>query len=97
MFTLTGVPRHRRKVAASITWDNGRLSGDTLLVAEARDTARLMEGRTISFPGGPKNHTEHLKDANSSAWILSQLFRPETVQVSGEIPAWPEASQNAVQ
>src|SRR5687768_8619910 len=97
MFTLTGVPKHRRRVAASITWDNGRLSGDTLLVQEAKDNAKFYEGKTIGFPGGPKSTTNHLNDPYGAPWLLAELFHRETIQVSGEIPAWPEASQNAVQ
>lgn len=96
MFKLTGIPTRRRKVVASITWDNGRVSGDSFLVAEAIDLAKVYEGKEIGFPSGPKSITQHLKDPYGAPWILSQLFRPESVQVSGEIPAWPEIPANAV-
>lgn len=96
MFTLTGIPKHRRKVAASITWDNGRLSGDALLVQEAKDLARMYEGREIGFPDGPKSSSNHLTDPYGAPWILGELFREGTIHVTGEIPDWPEIPDNAV-
>lgn len=96
MFTLTGIPKHRRKIAASITWDNGRLTGDSLLVEEAQDNARLYEGREIGFPDGPKSVTDHLKNPHGAAFLLGELFRPGTIHVFGEIPEWPELPEGAI-
>lgn len=97
MFTLTGIPRNRRRVVASITWNNGQLTGEALLVKEAKDLARLFEGRSIGFPSGPKNNSEHLKNPHASAWLLGELFRPGTIQVTGELEPWPEIDPNGVQ
>lgn len=96
MFTIRGIPRHRRKVVAGITWDNGRLTGDSLLVQEAKDNARFLEGKKVGFPGGPINLTDHLKNPHAAAWILSELFRPGTIQVSGELEPWPELPEGAI-
>ncbi len=96
MFTIRGIPKHRRKVTAGITWDNGRLSGDSLLVEEAKDNARLLEGRAIGFPGGPISQTEHLKNPHGAAFILGELFRPGSIMVTGDLPEWPEVPESAI-
>ena len=96
MFTIHGIPKRRRKVTAGITWDNGRLSGDSLLVEEAKDTARFLEGRAVGFPGGPVSTSSHLSDVWAAAFILSQLFKPDSITVTGSIPDWPAIPPGAI-
>ena len=86
-FTVSGIPLDslypRRR---SLTWSQGRLSGDPVLIA-ARDRALALEGQDFGPEEGSYTIQDHLLDLISAATMLWQLVIPGTVEANGDVPS----------
>ena len=99
MFTVTGqlrgFPATERE---SIAWHDGVVTAEPwlALIAAAEDSART--GERIGPVGGPYATGNYLADRSGlpALRILTDLFEPETVHVSGDIPAREPLPEGAV-
>jgi hypothetical protein len=73
---------------ASVTWAEGALSGDLVVIARLKGLARryARQGRAIGPPPGGGQTSAYLQDAESALHLMLEVFRHRTVEVSGDVP-----------
>jgi hypothetical protein len=92
MFTVKG--RIRGK-PYSITWDDGKLTGDGLAVDMTKIQAAAKEGRPVG-PVGQYTETDHLKDPVSALYLITSDVFTSVIAITGEIPEADGAPEGAV-
>jgi hypothetical protein len=92
MFTVKG--RIRGK-PYSITWDDGKLTGDIRAVDRAEMVALGNEGRPVG-PVGQYTETDHLKDPVSALYLITSDVFTSVIAITGEIPEADGAPEGAV-
>ncbi len=93
MFTITGNLRSHKGL--KITWDNGKLTGDPLLVSEVETEAKIREGESGGPVCGPYTRNDHLTDPLSAVNLISEVLDKVT-KSSGDIPEPPEVPPDAI-
>lgn len=68
-FTLTGT-LHGLNRPASVTWEDGHLSGDQDAVDSAQRWAHYLEGEPVGLAEHPPTHYLHLWDHGSALALL---------------------------
>ena len=81
---------------ATLTWEEGQLSGDGQARLETLALANELEGQAVlATPSGPSTVRDHLKSAFSAIVLMGQLFTPDS-KWSGELPELPAIPEDAV-
>lgn len=97
MFTVTGIPGDalypRRR---AVTWRDGTLSGDAVLIAVATERATALHGHPVGPHEGLVTTHSHLASPLSALFILCDLFIPGTVDLSGDVPQRPPIPNGAI-
>lgn len=87
-FTLQGTAHGR---PATITWRDGKLSGDTALAIEVLSRARVLEGQPVyGGLGCPTTTHDHLKTPGSAFALIAGIFNPAPSLISGTSPMMSE-------
>lgn len=76
---------------ASVTWEDGQLSGDQQAILLLQSQAAVWEGREVGPDEGPYTLTDHLQSPISTGWLLNMLFQPGSIQISGDEPERTES------
>jgi hypothetical protein len=86
-YTITGILSGypNRSGNRTLTWEDGKLSGDPLAILLVEGEAGKMEGRTVGPPEGPYTDGDHIKDPLSTLMLLTPLFVPGYTVV-GDLP-----------
>ena len=84
-YTVTGTAKNGNQV--SITWEDGRLSGDYVTVKLAESLAEALEGEPVGPVCGPYTTTNHLADPLSAIFILREVI--EVQSAAGDVPKPP--------
>lgn len=95
-FSMSGTPINAYVARGQVSWDNGNLSGDPVLVADIQREAQSREGIPTGPPCGPYTTTRHLGDALSSYVLMLEQFQPGTIQATGEVPGIPAIPEGAI-
>lgn len=82
MFTMTDWDGKR---VSSVTWDDGKLSGDPYLVLSLEVLAEHLEGRRVGPPEGPHTVTNHLRSGLTVVILAEQVF-PYRFTATGDVP-----------
>jgi hypothetical protein len=93
-YEVTGQCRGRE---VQVTWDNGRLTGDTLAILLVETAARRAELRGIPVgpPSGPYTTENHLADLLSALFLTRELLGDD-ITATGDVPTVPEIPKGAV-
>lgn len=107
-FTLSGrrVAAHPRTGVAtvgefiSVTWTDGKLSGDPGAVAAIEWMAAGYDGMAIRPPGGvgPTTRHRHLRSPYTARWLMLQAFAadPPPEVTAGAVPPLTAAPRSAI-
>jgi len=97
MFRVSGMLRGSvRGAYRMVTWDNGRVIGDADAVEMVVADARLREGEAVGPIEGPTTGRRHLRSPLSALIIMSSLFDPDTLVLSGDVPERPPIPEGAI-
>lgn len=95
MFTVTGrLPGSR--TTRAVTWDEGELRGDPILVELLRLEAETSDGYPIGPNEGPYTMRDHLRSDSSTLALLHTILAPGTVSFAGKRPERPEIPDGAI-
>ena len=93
-FVLQGrrLPDH----LVSITWEDGRLSGDPDAVAMVLYLAEAYEGRWLELPGCPGTQHRHLQSPYTSRELMEMVLVGRPRLVEGALPRLPDPPPGAI-
>lgn len=81
-----------------VTWEDGKLSGDSDLVGIIEATARRLDGTYVGPPAFEYTRTEHLRSPYSAIEIM-RFYLPdgiEFIDATGDIPKLPPVPDGAI-
>lgn len=81
-FTVTG---HLAGAAATVTWTNGRLTGDPWAVRAVLERARSLEGTDIGPIEGPYTNRLHMRTPIGAITVIAETF-DAVDDVTGDVP-----------
>ncbi len=82
-FTVCGMIEDR---PVELTWDRGRLTGDSEALQELQALAQVLDGQPVGpEPDGPFSEEHHLRHP-LSAWLLMEDVLDEVQAVTGDHP-----------
>lgn len=91
-FTVVGNIHKRRSV--SITWEDGKLSGDEGAIRMLRQLAKEKEGELVG-PVGIYTETKHLEEGLSTLFLLKDVY-DAIAKIEGDIPEAPPLPDGAI-
>lgn len=95
MYTMTGrLPGSR--TTRAITWDDGDLRGDGLLVALVRLESELWEGLPVGPPSGPYTLHDHVGSGLSTVVLIASILDQTTLSIAGSRPERPDVPEGAI-
>lgn len=88
MFRISGIPTYAGAPLSreGLVWSDEALAGPDKLVQAARKLAQEYEGKIVGPPDGPVTSSNHLSSGISAVMLLSELFIPSTIVLSGQVP-----------
>lgn len=89
MFTISGIPSYPGAPLErqQLTWiPGGAIAGPPDLLDAARVLETAMEGKIVGPPDGPITSSNHLRSGVSAVFLLRELFLPDTIEFSGDVP-----------
>ncbi len=90
-YTVTGTIEGR---TFTVTYEDGRITGDEPAVRLIEATARSLEGEPVGPVGGPYTDRDHLRDPLSALFVMREAF-DEVVSATGDVPEAPDAPEDA--
>lgn len=87
-FTVKGRYKNLDSRPVALTWNDGRLSGDSVVIECIVAHARDLNGQTVGPVEGPYTTSKHLKSGLSALMILTDAL--ENATVSGDVPTRPD-------
>jgi hypothetical protein len=85
-FTYTGEIDGR---LLSVSWKNGRLTGDTEAVEQLEEMAADLGGELVGAPGWSETDSDHLSSPVSALLLMDHLFKGQG-KISGTYPEHPD-------
>jgi len=77
-----------------ITWQDGKLSGDAVIVSVVQMLAQDLEGELVGPECGPYTKTKHLSNSLSAAILVGRFL--EDCVIEGDVPEPPELPEGAI-
>ena len=89
-FILTGDYIHQGAArTGTVEWNNGRLSGDLVLIGRLQTLAVEYDGQHVAFPEVEGTYTDHLKSGLTVVKLAEEIFDGEW-KVLGNVPMIPK-------
>lgn len=89
-FTMT-----ERGGRRAVTWEDGSLSGDAVVVALVEGEAAAREGSAVSFPTMDATFHNHLTSPLSFMLLAMDVLGPDAI-ATGDVPQFPAVPDGAV-
>jgi len=81
---------------ASLTWHDGKLTGDSLAIARLLIEAEISDGEDIGPVEGPYVHKNHLADPVATYFLLCRVFTKIDAVTGDAIPERPPIPPGAI-
>jgi len=91
-YTVIGTAKNGDKV--TVTWEDGKLTGDYVTVRRAESLAKMLEGERVGPVCGPYTESDHLSDPISTLVILREII--DITDITGNVPQRPPIPDGAI-
>lgn len=79
----------------SVTWADGKLTGDASAVVIITSLAEQLEGQPVGLPTGPVTTTDHLSSALSTLDLMQRVLGYD-LTATGDVPQLDAVPRGAI-